>query len=277
MDNAELEDYIQHSRLRSIRAKKRMQREDFDKSLIRLHNELLALGERDRELGYEELNPPFQRGWKRFFVLRDDVARGKHAKFYRAILDKINTTKYSWRKDFKKKRKYRGKKMYVVRGQELETLRPCSFERKKFTQEEKAYFNIFVIRIPNSNKIEHFYRFSEPWRFVLKVMPNMITKVKIRDFNLERRRDEICSHLTRNDLWPRYHKVIYGGDKRRRGPLERYRNPLQNKSFADVLDEYLPVSEMQMSFETRNITGFFFFLLLMCLCLLIRRSIIFLT
>ena len=94
------------SRIRSFRRRKRLKKEAFDKKLIVLRKELLAIRRRDRELGYEELSPPVQRGWKRVFVLRDELTRGKDAKFLEGILEKINTTKYSWRKDFKKKRRH---------------------------------------------------------------------------------------------------------------------------------------------------------------------------
>ena len=79
MDKKLIEQYgteILSYRLRTARQKKRMQYEDFDKQLIQLHEEESALRSQKRNLGWEPLIPPVQKGWKRFFVLRDDVARG---------------------------------------------------------------------------------------------------------------------------------------------------------------------------------------------------------
>src|SRR5688572_3974164 len=72
-------------RLRTVRQRKRMQYEDFDKQLIKLYKEDKALGIKANNLGWEPLTPPVQKGWKRFFVLRDDVARSKHAEFFENI------------------------------------------------------------------------------------------------------------------------------------------------------------------------------------------------
>lgn len=266
MDNTELQDYIMRSRIRSFRRRKRLKKEAFDKKLIVLRKELLAIRRRDRELGYEELSPPVQRGWKRVFVLRDELTRGKDAKFLEGILEKINTTKYSWRKDFKKKRRHRGKKIYVVRGQELQTLTPDCFEERKFTEREKTYFELLVIRIHLSNTFEYRYRFTEPGLFILKVFPNMITRTRIRDFNLERRRDEICNYLERNCYWPRLEKLVHGHYQYRSRwkceKLEKHHNPLDNRSYTDILDEYLPEPTMTLLVkDPRKSGGFSFYVL----------------
>src|SRR5438309_7971971 len=94
-------------RLRTARHKKRMQHEDRDKQLLALDREEDELYKQQRNLGWIELHPPVVRGWKRYFVLREDVAKAKQAAFFESILSKINTTEYSYRKDFKvKKRKW---------------------------------------------------------------------------------------------------------------------------------------------------------------------------
>ena len=62
-------------RLRTVRQKKRMQYEDFDKQLIKIGKEENALWRQRRNLGWEPLLPPIQSGWKRFFVLRSAIRR----------------------------------------------------------------------------------------------------------------------------------------------------------------------------------------------------------
>src|SRR5258705_13148999 len=104
-------------RLRTTRQKKRMQYKDFDKQLIQLHKEERALYELKRNLGWELLIPSVQKGWKRFFVLRDDVQSSKQAEFFQGILKKINTYEWSHRKDFvaRRRKKEKGRKVYVVK------------------------------------------------------------------------------------------------------------------------------------------------------------------
>jgi len=110
-------------RLRTARQKKRLQYEDFYKQLIQLYKEEKALYQQQKNLGWEPLKPPVQKGWKRFFVLRDDVAKSKHAEFFQNILNKINTYDWSYRKNFKIRKRKMGRKIYVVKTQKL--LEPC--------------------------------------------------------------------------------------------------------------------------------------------------------
>lgn len=128
----------EHFRLKSSRRRERWKRRDREKSLLRLYRELDALRTQRRELGFERLDPPVMRGYKRYFVLRAEVARSREAKFFQGILDRINTTAYSSRRDFKKKRRRIGRRIYEVRSQELEKLWTDAFKKRKFTEQEEV-------------------------------------------------------------------------------------------------------------------------------------------
>ncbi|MBP6430371.1 MAG: hypothetical protein KA319_01265 [Ferruginibacter sp.] len=193
-------------KLRTARQKKRMQYEDFDKQLIRLDKKERDLYLQKRNLGWEELKPPVQKGWVRHFVVRDDVARSKYGEFFEGILQKINTYKYSWKKDFTKKKRKLGKKIYVVRTQELLKPREYEFVKMKFTDVEKQFFTEEWELNWNKQPIKR-YVFTEPWRFVLKVKPYMIDKVRINDAVLEKQLKEIDNYLERNDFKKRLCKV----------------------------------------------------------------------
>jgi len=199
-------------RHRTTRKKKQMQYEDFDKQLIHLHREERELLKQKYNLGWEALTPPVQRGWKRFFVLREDVARSRHKVFFENILSKINTYDYSWRKDFKRKKRKRGRKVYVVKPQSLAKLSELDLVKLGFTDLEKQFFyevwetdcrGLFVKR----------FLFKEPWRFVLKVRPNMIDKVRKRDEVIEARLQEIDAYLDRNRFRHRLNKILHGHDQ----------------------------------------------------------------
>ncbi len=96
-----------------------MQRKQFERKLIQLFFEQRNLSEQISNLGYEKLDPPVQRGWKRFFVLRKDIARSDDALFFQKLLDKINTIEYSSRKDFKVKRRRLEKKITSKESSDL--------------------------------------------------------------------------------------------------------------------------------------------------------------
>ncbi len=198
-------------RLRTRRHKIRMQYEDFDKQLRRLNREETKLRKQLYNLGWEPLQPPVQRGWKRTFVLREDVARTDRAEFFNGILDKINTIDRSWRKDFKKKKRYMGRKIYVVKPQYLKKLDLWEWRKAAFNGAEQQFFEC-VFSIDKRGCVKQQYVFTKPWHFVLKIAPNIIDKVRIRDVEIEQRMQEIDNYITRNDFKGRIQKIVYGGN-----------------------------------------------------------------
>ncbi|HZE84809.1 MAG TPA: hypothetical protein VE035_10910 [Puia sp.] len=227
-------------RIRTARQKKRMQYEDHDKWLIKLEKEENELYHQRRNLGWMELIPPVQKGWKRFFVLREDVARSRHAEFFENILKKINTYDWHYRKDFKVKRRRYGRKTYVVKGQGLSKPDRQDFEKLGFSENEKRFFHLEYHYLRWSDKPYPLYVFNEPWRFVLRVRPNMIDKIRIKDPVLEARIKWISDHLEENGNRGRLTKIMGGGYKwYEKGYEEKYdeENPLKNKPLHRILDE----------------------------------------
>ncbi|MBO9595315.1 MAG: hypothetical protein J7599_20590 [Niabella sp.] len=184
-------------RFRTERQKMRLRYKDFDKQLLELNSRLDTLYEKRRNLGWEPLTPPVQKGWKRFFVLREDVAAGRLADFFEQLLKKINTTDYSWKKDFKIRKRKRGRKIYVVKEQRL--LAPCEWQFRKLDfslQEQQLFYEQWQTdKYGHSSKR---YIFSEPWRFMLTVKPNMIDKKRVTDPELESEIQQIRQYLKKN-------------------------------------------------------------------------------
>jgi len=239
MDKKLIEQYgedILSYRLRTARQKKRMQYEDFDKQLLRLHREERALYKQEREMGWEPLLPPVQRGWKRFFVLRDDVARSKKAEFYENILQKINTTMLSYRKDFMKKKRKFGRKIYVAKEQYLQRLQDWEFKRMGFTEAEMQLFDV-VHNYDKRGRLSIRYVFREPWRFVLRIRPNMIDKVrKIESLEVEARLKAIHDYVEWNAYKGRKNKVVHGYNWWRPDPQDEEPYIFKNKSLSQILD-----------------------------------------
>jgi hypothetical protein len=225
-------------RLRAARQKKRMQYRDFEKQLIKLHREERALNRRKRELGWELLIPPVQKGWKRFFVLRDDVAKSSQAEFFQGILDKINTWDWSHRKNFLVRRRRRGKKVYVVKSQKLKEPWPDEFLKMGFNEAEQNCFHV-EWRQDRSGFLKILFVFNEPWKFVLRVRPNMITKVRERDEVMEARIKAIDNYLERNDFRWTQTRLLRGQCKwRHLNDFEKYNevNPFTNWPLERILD-----------------------------------------
>lgn len=239
-----------------------------EKSLLRVYREYHRLQNEHLNLGYERLEPPVQRGWKRFFVLRPDVAGSREAKLFQGILDRINTTEFSSRRDFRKKRRRGGRKVYEVRSQELLKLCTTSFAKKKFNEEEASYFDLVMADERPGSYYRWIYAFREPWRFQLKIAPNIIRRTKVKDFDLECRISDVSRYIDRNHLWPYIFKLRYGssqwsGRYTWGGDLPRYRyDPLKNRTFAEVLDEYWPDGQNKTEIEKPPDDGGFSFLYL---------------
>ncbi len=227
-------------KLRTARQKKRMQYKDFDKQLIQLHKKQKKLYVQKKNLGWEELNPPIQKGWVRNFIVREDIAISKYGDFFNGILKKINTYKYSWKKDFTKKKRKKGKKIYVIRNQELFKPGEYEFRKMKFTAIEQSFFTEVWELAWNKQLIKK-YAFTQPWRFVLKTKPNMIAKVRIIDPVVESEIKQIDEYLERNDLKGKQAKLLYGKYKRKgkNKVFEKYSevNYFKNKYLFQILDE----------------------------------------
>jgi hypothetical protein len=199
-------------RIRTARQKKRMQHKDFERHLIQLDKEQRALYRQKKSLGWVQLTPHVQKGWKRFFVLREDVARGPHAAFFQEILDKINTKDWSHRKDFLVRKRRQGKKKYVVKSQKLLETSAKDFLKFELSEAQKFFFHE-EWKLDGSKHLRRHFVFSEPWRFVLRTRPNIITKVRVRDEVMEARMKAIDNYLERNGLEWKQVRLLYGNCK----------------------------------------------------------------
>ncbi|MBF7090103.1 hypothetical protein IUY40_00920 [Flavobacterium sp. ALJ2] len=254
MDNYLLDDYIQCSRLKKKRQKKRLVKEDFEKQLIQLDKLEGELWKKKRCLPLVPLATPYQKGWQRYFVLREDIARSKEALFYKTVLEKINTVQYSSDKSFKKKKKRKRKHVYVEKLQTLKEFSESEWRSPKLalTEKEKTHFYKRERWCPNCKRYKVHYVFNEPWRYVLRVRPNMITHTKMVDAVLESEIDRIENYLIRNFLRNTIMKMKHGSVNNwrwRENKQLKYQNPLDYKQIHTVMDEYYKEKEYLNSGE----------------------------
>jgi hypothetical protein len=201
MDKKIIEKYgsdINCYKLKTARQKKRAVKTAEANKLLSLHREERNIWRQQRNMGMIELNPPIVRGWKRYFILREDVARCNDAQFYQNILDKINHVEICKRKDFKTKKKYLRKKgNWELIEQKVKQHEPREFSKCNFSDKEKALFEEKYVKARWGKGLIKVFVFKEQWRFVFKIKPNIITHVKAVDEELENRSNEISDYLDR--------------------------------------------------------------------------------
>lgn len=188
-------------RIQSERTKKRKRKKDFDKRLLKKSREHNALYVQKRNLGWEPVNPPYQHGWKRYFILRADVKAGKKADFFQHILDKVNTTQYSWKKQFTVKRRKFGRRIFTPKPQHLQTFQDWQLRKLNLSVAEQIFFREEAVRDQYGKEYTR-HVFTEPWRFQLTVQPNMIDKRRKLDTALEAEIDFIDRYMKTRHLYP---------------------------------------------------------------------------
>ena len=234
--------YALSYRLRSARSKKRSQKEDFEKQLIRIHEQWVKLRADKINLPWIPLAEPYQKGWKRYFVLREDVKRSNNAVFYESLLEKINTIQYSKGKAFKRKKWRKGRKIYEVKKQNLHEFSQWEWDspKLKLTETEKILFDRKATPCPNSEFYALTYAYMEPWRFVLQIRPHMITHMKMIDEDLEREIQLLENYIEKNYLGHKVFRMTRGRSQNWRkhdGTKPKYRHLFKNKSLDSILDE----------------------------------------
>ena len=226
------------SRLRNLRSRKHIARTDHEKYLRVCNKRQDVLLKQRYELPLVPLEKPYQKGYMRFFVLREDIRQGKHADFFETLLEKINTYQYADTRKFQKKKKRRGKRVYVARKQELYAFNQWEWqralERGKFTEKERAYFARIECFNRQKDRFETYYEFTEAWRFELRIKPNMITHYRPVDVAIEGELAELDKIINDHKNWGIIHSKIYGGSyswnqfQKRYTPKEKYkRTPLK--------------------------------------------------
>ena len=242
MCNSEAALYALSYRLKTARQKKRAQKGDLEKKLIRL-DELRAKLRYDKDhLPWVPLAEPYQKGWKRFFVLREDIRRSNDADFYQTLLDKINTVHYSRDKAFRKRKRRMRRYVYTVETQALREIQVWEWNSPKFklTEREKMLFFRYERWCPQGKYWKVSYVFAEPWRFVLRIKPHMITEQRMIDANLEAVLQRLKNYIERSNLGGKIYKLTRSQRGRwnwHEGVKPRYKHPFINKPLRIILAE----------------------------------------
>ncbi|MES2276517.1 MAG: hypothetical protein V4592_10880 [Bacteroidota bacterium] len=212
--------------------------------MIQLYKRREALWQQKGQLPRLALEHPYQSGWKRFFVLRDDIKRVPKAAFYEALLAKVNTVEYHHDKSFKRKKRRKGRNVYVVKQQLLREFYPYGwqFNRMKLTEEEQACFTRVDTYDVKTRRLDVKYVITEPWRYVLKVVPYIITHTRPLDLDIERELAYIDVHIDNHQLDPRINTLTRGRRYRWKDEFNeraKYINKFKNISRYSPKEVYL--------------------------------------
>lgn len=213
MDNHELPFDVMQYKLKTARQKKRLQKKDFDKQVIQIIKKRDQYWKQRSDLPWVPLEEPYQSGWERHFVLREDIKRSAMADFYQELLKNINTIQFNPDKSFKVKRKRKQGKATVERKQFLREFPEWQWNNDKYhslSDLEKAHFHLYEKWDNKSRILKMVYRFNEPWRYVLKVVPNMVTHTKLLNSQLEQDIQRLDNFIIQHQIEARIYKLTGG-------------------------------------------------------------------
>ncbi|MFM2386401.1 MAG: hypothetical protein RL660_1158 [Bacteroidota bacterium] len=199
------EEHFYAIRIRNKRRRIRDSKTHKAKQLIQLGKQQQALRTIQQHLGYEALETPYQKGFKRFFVLSEQVISDKEKCLYEELLPWVNTIQYSLRHDFKKKKRVKRKRVFVDTIQELKTY--YAYQFYKVPDHLQRFFVPVLYCSRNRYSIELRFTFSEPWRYKLCVAPHMITHRKIVDTELATTIKQLDNMIDTKCLRPKIDKA----------------------------------------------------------------------
>lgn len=230
-------------RLKPARRKRRLVIKHRDKQLLALNRERSRIEKDPDYMTIVPLEEPYQKGWKRLFVLKTEVQRSDKAEFYQGILDEINEVQFHYDQSFKRpKRKGIWHKYIFKELPKLHGISPYHWHesRSKLSDEQRACFTRVEYWNQHYYRWEHHYEFAETHLFELAVVPHIVDTIKIGDALLEQRMAWLDNHIERNGLYYRLDKLTNGN--RYKGwkdgtEKKKYRDPLKNKSKCDWDEE----------------------------------------
>lgn len=238
------------TRLRTKREKKRKIKIAKEKNVREKYKRRKELIQEQKNIPLIPLQEPYQKGFERYFVLRDDIKRENEIEFFTQILKKINTSQFSETRKFVKKRKRNGKRIYVPRIQNLKQLQPYEFSgsHSVLTDEERQYFACIQVYDPVTKRFKGIYEFLQSWRFRLIIKPNMITHYKPLDIDLKREEAQL-DHFFDNykNQGILLKKIVGGGFSYELKP--KFKHPFRKRKFFNNKNSALEIAEILMNKE----------------------------
>ena len=246
-----MEDSIFFStQLRTKRARKRSVKTTKEKNVREKYKRRKEIFKEQKAISLVPLKEPYQKGFERYFVLREDIKKENEIEFFTQFLKKINTSQYAETRKFVKKRKRNGKRIYVQRIQELKQLQPYEYSGPYsiLNDEERRYFACIQVYDPKTKRFKGIYEFLQPWRFRLIIKPNMITHYKPLDIDLKREEAQIDHFFDKyKNQGILLKKIVGGGYSYERKP--KFKNPFTKRKFFNNKNSATEIAEMLIEQE----------------------------
>ena len=172
-----------------------------EKLLLAKYREIQELWRDKNSMGTLIPVEPFQQGWIRKNILRWDISRRSDAHKLRRILDVIGTITYCRRKDFRKKN-HKG-----VWEDIHQVLKPIQKSKWDFPDDYKKYFTLDKV-FNNGRYLHDAYHFKNDWMFECKILPHMITHVRIPNAEAESKKAKLYEYLDQDSRWDKLNKLL---------------------------------------------------------------------
>ena len=182
---------------------------------------------------------PYQRGWVRDFVLRDDVKNRSDAREFQQALDLINLTVFCRNQDFLHRNWKTGELQPIKQYPKHPTVEQYNAMTEKLqSMFELRRYNDRVYR-NGRYEFESVERYTFRWNYylVFRVQPNIVTQHWIPDNEVHSRFGELKHYIDSNGLWTKFPKALHWnvGYRERFHPNPRYRNA-DNFEFEDDVE-----------------------------------------
>lgn len=178
-------------------------KEKKDKSILSYVRELDKLRRVTWNAPLIPLAKPYQNGWTKYFVLRDDYTRRNDAKAHVDILKVIGTECFCRKDNFLDR-------MGKPYGPGLRIIGKNEWDGLKWPEHYKKYFSYGIHYQRDAygwnGKIEG-YKFRRDFCFIEAIKPHFITHTRTIYPDVESRIAYINNKFDHEQLWKRYHKL----------------------------------------------------------------------
>lgn len=170
-----------------------------DRRILAAARELRSLNE--RRFTIQQLQAPFQRGWRRDYILSDRALNREDRPVLEAILKVIGSTVIHHTRNFQRRRG-RSRKLCEIE-QPLHPIPLHEWERKIYPRSWHRYFQYQLV-LTWGNHWQPHWVFIQPSFYRLKTSRNMIHEIRVINPDVERRISELERWLEINQAWARY-------------------------------------------------------------------------
>jgi hypothetical protein len=225
------------------RRQKRMDKKENEKDLISLWKKKMKLMQGKRALNWVELSKPERWGYKRFFVLREDVAKSREAEFLKGILKLVQNTVFSRDKKFEYKDYKTKKKLPIEQSVGFIAHKDWNklIAENKLTEKQKNCFEVRW-RFNKGGKSGYWvYVLIKDYMFVTKVQLHYVTHRLIINPQLESELKELSNRIETQGLWPKISKV-FGWSNGCKDYIDAKKKLIENatdKMMTDGVDEFV--------------------------------------